>query len=53
MYPHYLMTDWAGDKKMQLNAPYNQAMLNKDTPYDLSKPNGQARSTANCQLLYR
>ena len=53
MYPHYLMTDWAGDKKMQLNAPYNQAMLNKDTPYDLSKPNGQARSTANCYIVDR
>lgn len=53
MYPHYLTTDWEGDKRMQLKEPYNQAMLSKNTPYDLSKPNGEARSTANCYIVDR
>lgn len=54
LYPHYLMTDWPGDKEMQNNAPYKQSMLNKSTPYDLSTFGGShARTTANCYIVDR
>lgn len=54
MYPHYLMTDWEGDKRMQTNAPYKTAMTNKKTPYDLSTFGGtQPRSTANTYVIDR
>lgn len=54
LYPHYLMTDWAGDKTMQNNSPYKQSMLDKSTPYDLSTFGGsQPRTTANCYIVDR
>ncbi|MDE6005990.1 MAG: fimbrillin family protein [Muribaculaceae bacterium] len=54
LYPHYLVTDWPGDKVMQNNAPYKQSMLDKSTPYDLSTFGGsKSRNTANCYIVDR
>lgn len=54
LYPHYLMTDWAGDKKMQQFEPYNSKMSKKETPYDLSTFGGtKSRSTANTYVIDR
>ncbi len=59
-YPHYLVTDWGGDKKMQNAAPYEydaDKPYDKDNPYDLStfgsKNTATDRSTANCYIVDR
>ncbi len=53
-YPHHVVTDWEGDKKMQLNRPYFTSMTNPATPYDLSTFGGRrSRSTANCYIVDR
>lgn len=48
---HYVTTDWIGDEDMQGYKPYPEH--DKDKPYDLSKPGGMARNTANCYVVDR
>lgn len=48
---HYVATDWIGDEDMQGYKPYDG--YTKTKPYDLSKPGGMARNTANCYVVDR
>lgn len=48
---HYVATDWIGDENMQGYKPYEG--YTKEKPYDLSKPGGMARNTANCYVVDR
>lgn len=48
---HYVATDWIGDEDMQGYKPYDG--YTKANPYDLSKPGGMARNTANCYVVDR
>lgn len=51
-YPHYLVTNWDGDKKMQNTDPFTGN--SEDNPYDLSTFGGmESRSTANCYIVDR
>lgn len=49
-YPHYVATDWVGDKDMQSYGEYGT----EDHPYDLSTFGGQKGiTTANCYVIDR
>ena len=50
--PHYVTTNWEGDKTMQAYEPYSG--FSKDNPYDLSTFGGlRSRTTANCYIVDR
>ncbi|MDE6010834.1 MAG: fimbrillin family protein, partial [Muribaculaceae bacterium] len=58
MHPHYVTTDWEGDKTMQNHTPYSHypQMTSKATPYDLStfgSVDKSNRNTANCYVIDR
>lgn len=52
MRPHYITTNWQGDRDMQAYKPYSG--FDKEHPYDLSTFGGKIRrTTANCYIVDR
>lgn len=52
LLPHYVTTNWEGDRIMQTSEPYHG--FDKDNPYDLSTFGGKIeRTTANCYIVDR
>lgn len=52
MLDHYTTTNWSGDGWMQQQQPYTSSNSATD-PWDLSKPGGAVRNTANSYVIDR